>query len=174
MNATFDLAKGTATFETNHFSTFVISVDESAGVTYRTNVMNLAWLPYVKDGAEAGTDHQYLMAEAVQIKLTGHLPKDASIIYQAHVMTLGWLSPVSDGQIAGTTGQNRRMEAIKITLFGLPGYKVEYRAHVKHLGWLPWQATTNGKDISKAAVAGTTGQARRLEAIEVRIVKTGS
>jgi len=86
-------------------------------------------------------------------------------------MKLGWLNPVSDGQTAGSTGQSCRMEAIKITLSGLPGYEVQYRVHVKHLGWLSWQTTANGTDISKAAVAGTTGQARRLEAIEVRIVK---
>jgi uncharacterized protein YjdB len=66
------------------------------------------------------------------------------------------------------------MEAIKITLSGLPGYEVQYRAHVQNLGWLPWQTTTNGTDIKTAAVAGTTGQSRRLEAIEVRIVKISS
>ena len=42
-------------------------------------------------------------------------------------------------------------------------YHVEYRVHVAQLGWLPW--ARNG------AVAGITGQQRRVEAIEIRLIR---
>src|SRR5437867_8399130 len=40
---------------------------------------------------------------------------------------------------------------------------IQYRAFVQDLGWQPWQ--NEGGD------AGTTGQARRIEAFEMRIVQ---
>jgi hypothetical protein len=178
MDATFDLTAGTATFQTNHFSTFIIATNDISttpvtpiGVTYSAHVQKTGWQAFVNDGQEAGTDHKSLRAEAVQIKLTGDVPTGAEITYQAHVQDLGWLSAVSDGAKAGTTGQNRRLEALKITLSDMPGYEVKYRVHVQSKGWLAWQTTANGTDISKAAIAGTTGQSRRVEAIEIEIVK---
>lgn len=178
MDATFDLTAGTATFQTNHFSTFIIATNDISttpvtpiGVTYSAHVQKTGWQAFVNDGQEAGTDHKSLRAEAVQIKLTGDVPTGAKITYEAHVQDLGWLSAVSDSAKAGTTGQNRRLEALKITLSGMPGYEVKYRVHVQSKGWLAWQTTANGTDISKAAIAGTTGESRRVEAIEIEIVK---
>lgn len=95
----------------------------------------------------------------------------AKITYQAHVQSYGWMPPVSNGGIAGTTGQSLRIEALKITLSGIPGYEVQYRAQVQCKDWLPWQTTPNGTAITSSALAGTTGQSLRLEALEVKIVK---
>lgn len=38
-----------------------------------------------------------------------------------------------------------------------------YRAHVADKGWLDW--------VSNGEMAGTTGEARRVEAIEVKLVE---
>jgi uncharacterized protein YjdB len=129
------------------------------------------WQEFVKDGAEAGTTGKSLRAEAVQIKLTGDVPVGAKITYEAHVQNLGWLPAVSNGTISGTIGKSLRLEALKVTLSGMSGYEVQYRAHVQGIGWQGWQTTTDGTDISNAAVAGTTGKSLRLEVIEIRIVK---
>jgi len=87
------------------------------------------------------------------------------------VQKFGWQAAVSNGVTAGTTGKSLRVEALKITLSGLTGYEVEYRAYVQGKGWLTWQTTANGTEISKATVAGTTGKSLRVEAFEVKIVK---
>lgn len=41
---------------------------------------------------------------------------------------------------------------------------IRYRAHVKDDGWLPW--------VLEGSVAGTTGQSRRLEAVQIELLGT--
>lgn len=174
MHAAYDAAKGTLTFTTDHFSTYVIAKAASTvsvGVAYAAHVQHIGWQKFVADGAEAGTEHKALRLEGLQIKLTGDLPAGASIVYQAHVQKLGWQQAVQNGELAGTTGKSLRMEALRISLKGLSGYAVKYRAYVQNKGWLDWQTTANGTDISEAAVAGTTGKGLRMEAIQIEIVK---
>ena len=45
--------------------------------------------------------------------------------------------------------------------------RIQYRAYVQDLGWLPWQGENGTGD--SAGIAGTTGQSRRIEAFEMRI-----
>lgn len=143
----------------------------TVGTIYSAHVKSIGWQKFVEDGAEVGTEHQSKRVEAVQIKLTGSLPAGAKITYQAHVQSKGWMTPVSNGVTAGTTGKSLRMEALRITLSSMSGYEVKYRAYVQGIGWMSWQTATNGLDISKAAVAGTTGKSLRLEALEIQIMK---
>jgi hypothetical protein len=69
----------------------------------------------------------------------------------------GW-SSVKNGQVAGTAGREWQTDAFYLS--GLP-FDVEYRLHVKELGWLPW--VKGG--------ATETGGGRRLEAIQFRFPK---
>jgi hypothetical protein len=140
------------------------------GVTYRTHVQNIGWQPYMSNGAEAGTEGKSLRVEAMNISLTG-APAGASITYQAHVQNIGWQKAVTNGAEAGTDGKGLRVEAFRITLNGLSGYQVRYRAYVQGIGWQSWQVTKDGTDISKAAVAGTSGQSKRVEAVEIVVEK---
>lgn len=143
----------------------------AAGVTYRAHVQSIGWQKYFSDGATAGTTGKSLRIEALQINLTGSLPKDASITYQVHVQKKGWMNPVKDGAIAGTTGQKLRVESLKITLNGLPGYAIKYRVHQQTYGWSDWYITKNGTDIANAPAAGVTGKSKRLEAVEIKLVR---
>jgi hypothetical protein len=172
MNAIFDLAAGTATFTTNHFSTFVITTNGTVGVTYDSHIQNLAWLPYVKDGEQTGTTGKSLRLEAVNVKLTGNVPTGAAITYQTYVQSKGWQTPVSNGVESGTTGKCLRVEALRMTLKGLDGYEVKYRVHIQNLGWQDWKTTENGADITSAALAGTQGKSLRVEAVEIELTKT--
>jgi hypothetical protein len=144
----------------------------SLGVSYSAHVQKNGWMSAAANGAVAGTVGKALRAEAIKINLTGSVPEGATITYQTHVQKIGWQKAVSNGNIAGTTGKALRAEAVKISISNMPGYEVQYRAHVQKVGWTAWQTTANGTDISKAAVAGTTGKALRMEAIEVRVVKS--
>ena len=57
------------------------------------------------------------------------------------------------------------MEAVKIKLTGKieKHYEIEYRVHVQDLGWQDW--VKNGEQ------AGTTGKAKAIEAIQIKLVK---
>ncbi|VVB55995.1 Clostridial hydrophobic W [uncultured archaeon] len=82
-----------------------------------------------------------------------------NVQYQAQFAYTGWMANwVQDGQTAGTPGGNQ-MEAIKIQT---TSYGITYRAHVAYDGWLPW--------VSNGAVAGTVGQGKSLQAIEIKLL----
>lgn len=69
--------------------------------------------------------------------------------------------------MSGTEGEAKRLEAIKIQLTGSDKdkYDVYYRVHAQSYGWLGW--AKNG------APAGTAGYAKRLEGIQIVVVKRG-
>jgi uncharacterized protein YjdB len=68
----------------------------------------------------------------------------------------------------GTVGQSLRMEAIEIRLTGdlAAHYSIRYAAHVQDIGWQP--AVIDGQ------AAGTTGLAKRMEAIRIELVPKGA
>jgi len=78
--------------------------------------------------------------------------------YSVHVADRGWIGWAKDGETSG--GEGRRMEAIRIAVPGLPG-TVRYRAHIQDHGWQDW--------IKEGRMAGTTGQSRRMEAIQIEL-----
>ena len=157
----------------------------SGGIEYRTHVQSIGWQGFRANGDRAGTTHQSKRLEAIQIRLTGEMAKQYHVYYRVHVQRIGWMGWASDGQTAGTEGLSRRMEAIQIVLVkngeNAPGKVaniesvvsyahisnpgVTYRTHVQTYGWQDWQ--------SNGAVAGTTGQAKRLEGIEAKL-RSGS
>ena len=139
-----------------------VDASNRISVIYRAHVAGPGWLPWVANGAIAGTIGQSRRMEALEAKLMNG-PSGMRIKYRAHVAESGWLPWVYDGATAGTTGQSRQAEAFEILLENAPvGMKVEYRVHVAGLGWLPW--------VSNGATAGTTGQGKRAEAIQIRLV----
>lgn len=71
------------------------------GIMYCAHVQNNGWLPYVKNGAGAGSVGYSLRAEALKIKLSN---ANGGVKYQAHVQDQGWTNRVSNGKQAGTTG----------------------------------------------------------------------
>ena len=80
-----------------------------------------------------------------------------SIRYKAHMAGTGWTGWTENGKEVGKKGT--RMEAIMFEYSG-PG-QMYARAHVAGKGWLNW--------VSSGEVCGTTGQSRRLEAVEFKI-----
>lgn len=92
-----------------------------------------------------------------------------NLMAQVHVQDYGWMSWKKAGEIFGTTGQKKRMEAIKLRLEYAEDVSeesqyigdIEYRVHVQDYGWLPWKK--NGD------IAGTVGEKKRIEAIQIRL-----
>jgi uncharacterized protein YjdB len=72
------------------------------------------------------------------------------------------MATVSDGAVSGTTGRALRLEALRMSTARLPfAGHVEYRANVQGLGWMSW--------TTPPTMIGTVGQARRLEALQIRL-----
>ncbi len=79
--------------------------------------------------------------------------------YSGHMQTKGDLPAVANGTTLGSVGQAKRLEAFAATV---TGGTIEYRAHLQGIGW-------QDKWTSDGALCGTTGEARRLEAVQIKL-----
>ena len=103
---------------------------------------------------------------------------DAGMRYRVHVQKYGWLPSVHDGQIAGTVGESKRVEALKIT--PPEGVVLDVDVHMQTYGWRTYTGIRKGASSGTGSsdndpIIGTTGLAKRLEAIRIRCAenKTG-
>lgn len=143
------------------------------GVSVEAHVANVGWQPAVGAGEIAGTTGRSLQMEAVRISLTGAVADSYDVYYRVHSAQFGWLGWAKDGEEAGSQGYGYRMEAIEIRLVEKDAQAPEssgeafrrplitYAAHVSNVGWQP--------SVRDGAVAGTTGRALRMEALEVAL-----
>jgi uncharacterized protein YjdB len=159
----------------------------SLGLAYRGHVQDYGDLPanngVIGDGGLLGTTGEGKRIEGLTVELTGEAATagNYSIRYNVHIQNEGWqaatdnpLSWKNNGDFAGSQGKSQRLEAIQLQLTDASGapvtdYAVEYRVHIQDYGWSQgWK-----KD---GAIAGTAGESKRLEAIQIRIVPkfTGS
>ena len=143
----------------------MVGVGQCGNIVYRARVkvgfFNI-WLPWVSNGATAGTTGQSRTMRATQVTVN-NLP-GVGVTYRAHISGSGWLPWVSNGATAGTSSfiLGAQMEAVQIKLTNAPANcHVKYRAHVAGNGWLSW--------VLDGATAGTTGQSRRMEALQAVI-----
>lgn len=159
-------------------------VDLAGGIEYRTHVQDIGWMPWVANGALSGTSGQSKRLEAIQIRLTGEASDNYDIYYRVHAENNGWLDWAKNGESSGTAGYSYRLEAIEVKLVpknaAAPGatarafveriapapidpsvQKVVYKTHVQDVGW---QDYVTGGDVS-----GTSGQSKRLEAIQIKL-----
>ena len=144
----------------------------------------------------SGTSGQAKRLEAIQIRLTGKIAEEYDVYYRVQAQSYGWLGWAKNGETAGTEGLSKRLEAIQIMLvrkdrvmgsyekyFGVklddfakitsstkqtPGVAciskdpfITYRTHVQSFGWQNF--------VSNGAMSGTSGQAKRLEGIEIKL-----
>ncbi|WP_449623048.1 N-acetylmuramoyl-L-alanine amidase [Robertmurraya sp. Marseille-Q9965] len=147
----------------------------TGGVTYKTHVQDFGWLRNVSDGAISGTTGQQKRVEAIQLKLTGEVAEHYDIYYRVNTQTFGWLGWAKNDEPAGTEGLTKQVEAIEIVLVKkgekAPGEtnnafinsnpSVVYSTHVETFGWL--------NNVSNGKMSGTSGQAKRLEAIKIAL-----
>lgn len=143
----------------------------SGGITYSAHVQSYGWQSWKSDGQIAGTSGQAKRLEAIRIKLTGKMAEQYDVYYRVHAQTFGWLGWAKNGEQAGSEGYGKRLEAIQIKLVkkgnSAPGStsdtfrkaKTSYRTHVQTYGW-----QSNKYD---GEMSGTSGQAKRLEAIQI-------
>ena len=113
-----------------------------------------------------------ILTAAVAISIAG-VPVKAEATYalggMAHVQDQGDTAAVwnaETGEITlGSRGLSRRLEKININISfeNNTGYagSLEYRVHIQDIGWTEW--------LPAGSDAGTAGQSKRLEGIEIRL-----
>ncbi|HEV8634881.1 MAG TPA: hypothetical protein VG370_11660 [Chloroflexota bacterium] len=128
-------------------------------IRYRAFVQDSGWLPYQSDFNIAGTTDQGKRLEAVEFQIVSG-PPGARIKYRAHVSGAGWQDWRFNGETAGSAGQT--IEALQVGLENVPGgnYLV-IDTFAQEWGWLG--------SVRDFWIAGTTGQARRLEAFRAYV-----
>ena len=145
--------------------------DYDGGIKYETYMQTYGWNGEKSNWAEAGLAGGGKRLEAVRMSLEGEIAEHYDIYYRAYVQSYGWLDWAKNGQEAGTFDYAKRMEAIQIKLVekggAAPGETdtpskqavLKYSTHVQTYGWKGW--SFDGEQ------SGTTGQAKRLEAIKI-------
>lgn len=154
------------------------SAAEQYDVFYRAHIQSYGWLGWAKNGQNAGSEGLAKRVEAIEIVILdkGNTPTDydaselsfyeAAMVGSAQMQTIGWqafASPfLTEPLTLGSTGQGKRLEAITVSMpkAELDG-AIEYQTHVQSYGWMGWK--------SNGAVSGTEGEAKRIEAVQMRL-----
>ena len=95
--------------------------------------------------------------------------EDVNVAYRTHVQSYGWQAWKYNGGMSGTSGEAKRLEGINIELRNRDCKgDIVYTTHVQSYGWqdqldnqLSWKK--NGQ------MSGTSGEAKRLEAICINL-----
>jgi uncharacterized protein YjdB len=176
-----------------------VSGNSNLGIQYTTHCQSYGWMAWSANGETNGTSGESKRMEAIKIQLTGSDASKYNVYYRVYAQSYGWLGWAKNGEAAGTSGYSKRLEAIQIvvlkknvaapglnyagvnaaatthktspyiaktaTTITVPGSSsspnVIYKTHVQSYGWQSWKY--NG-DMS-----GTSGKAKRLEAIEIKL-----
>ena len=162
----------------------------SGTIEYRSHVQSYGWQDWKQQGVISGTTGESKRIEAVQIRLTDEMADHFDVYYRVQAQSYGWLAWAKNGECAGTSGSSLRLEALQVVLvrkgqeFDKEDYDkkasvtastkktesmsyaaktpdIRYRTHVQSYGWQGWKY--NG------AMSGTSGQAKRLEGIEIKL-----
>ncbi|GIN69658.1 hypothetical protein J14TS2_01330 [Bacillus sp. J14TS2] len=146
----------------------------SGGITYSSHVQGKGWINSVSNNSSSGTTGQGKRLEAIKINLTGEVAKHYDVYYRVHSQTFGWLDWAKNGEISGTEGLSKRLEAVELKLIekgkkapgstarpSLTKPSVVYSTHVQTHGWI--------NSVPDGAMSGTTGKAKRLEAVKIAL-----
>ncbi|MBE5932352.1 MAG: hypothetical protein E7263_02890 [Lachnospiraceae bacterium] len=159
------------------------------GIKYRTHIQSFGWeKEWRTNGQLSGTEGKAKRLEAIQIELTGADAEMFNVYYRVHAQSYGWMGWAKNGEYAGTASQGKRLEAIEIVIvpawYSLSdmGYQgslgcafvdvaktsstpgtgmVSYMTHVQSYGDQKW--------VADGSVAGTFGEAKRLEQISIKV-----
>ncbi len=116
-----------------------------------------------------GTTGQSKRLESILIDFANPTSYSGALEYRVHVQNIGWMPWTGAGNPVGTSGKALRLEGIEMRLTGelAKHYSVEYCAHIQDYGDAQgW--------VRDGALAGTTGESKRIEQIKVRIVPIDS
>ena len=155
---------------------YILNADYSGDVVYDTYMQYSGWTGEKKNGEIAGNPGNSIRMEAIKMHLTGEMDSKYDLYYRVYCQNYGWLGWAKNDQIAGTIDYSKRIEAVQIKLVQKDGTppgetsntykqaKIKYKTHVQTYGWQDY-----GYDGEES---GTTGQSKRLEAIQISLPDT--
>jgi hypothetical protein len=120
---------------------------------YRVLLYKEGWKDWTSLGFVAGTTGQSIQMQGIEFASSLNIPGTFQV--RGHIESLGWSGYKGLNELVGT-GEYRRLEALQLQVSPSFATYVYYQAHVSDLGWLPL--------VSNGEIAGTVGQARRMEA----------
>ena len=147
-------------------------------VSYRALVKGSGWTAVKKNGAMAGTTGKSLCVQAIKAMLSGSVAASYDLYYRSYVEGLGWLSWAKNNDPSGTSGFNRPIDLVQFRLVQksesapsskgaatkatyITPPKVSVQTHVQNIGWQ--------KPVGNNKVAGTSGKALRIEALDLEL-----
>ena len=143
-----------------------------SNITYITYVQRQGWdNTWKNDGEISGTTGKARRVEAIKIKLIGSISDTYDIYYRVHIQSYGWLGWAKNGETAGSVDIAKRIEGIEIKLvpkgtgeatgdsYRGVEQEIEYTTHVQSYGWK--------NHVKNGELTGTTGEAKRIEAIKI-------
>ncbi|MDO4796878.1 MAG: InlB B-repeat-containing protein [Coriobacteriales bacterium] len=158
--------------ESKRLEAFSVKLSQGS-IEYRAHVQNHGWMDWQKDGKKAGTTGESRRMEAMQMRLDTETAKNFSVWYRVHSQHLDWMGWAKDGEPAGTVNQSKRVEAYEVQILPKGQTPADYDAnksafrtaatgkgHVQGTGWM---------SELPAALLGTTGQSKRLEAFTLTL-----
>ncbi len=145
-------------------------------INYSSHIQDIGWQSNVQNGAMSGTTGKSKRIEAIKISLSGYIATTYDVYYRVYVYGKGWMAWTVNGTATGTSGYATQLQAIEVKV--LPkgdtsisigsgtqvmynSESVTYRSHVQNIGWQGFKL--NG------AVSGTTGQSKRIEALQIAL-----
>lgn len=151
-----------------------ISDDEKAriGVSYCSQIENIGWRSWLKNGVSGSSAGSGLRLEAIRVRIdniinqNGMPNEQVGVTYRVHVQNQGWKDWVFDTDTAGTVGESLRLEAVEMLLTGADAvkYSIWYSLWVAGIGWTPL--------VRDGALCGSIGESLRVESIRVLITKS--
>lgn len=132
-------------------------------ISYQSHVQTYGWQNWVSDGEQAGTTNQAKRMEAIAIKI-----EDVTEPKEPEIPANGEQKEVEEDVSAEASGSNIVDNDEKVTEAppteeepALEPDGIRYQVHGQSYGWQGWK--------SDGEVAGTTGQKKRIEAIQIEL-----
>ena len=144
---------------------------EGVSIKYKTYVENSGWQQWVADGTISGTTGKNLKLYGIRIKLEG--TAKYTVRYRVHAQSVGWLDWVENGEIAGKISHDKKIEAIQISIIEKENGNYG-QLGVEYYTYLAGNSLNENKMSQNGQTSGTTGQNRKVEAINIELVNANS
>lgn len=141
------------------------SLEDNTQIYYSSHVQSFGWQDELSNGI-SGTIGLSKRLEAFKIRINSNI--EGNVKYSAYVENVGWQNYITNNGIAGTTGESKTLYGVKIVLEGQLAnyYDIYYRTHVQSFGWQDW--------VKNDEISGRILEKKRMEAIEIKLVKKGT
>lgn len=136
----------------------ILNRGQESIIRYRSYIRNIGWQEWKSSGEISGTEGRNLPIEQIEIALNNATDR-YSIEYRIRTKNTGWNEWKKDGQTASSNGDIITGIQVKINDNNSIPY-VSYQTHVRDIGWQ--------NNVSNGEMAGTTGQSKPIEAIEIK------